>query len=114
MNLLPLESVIHVRCWCVKQREVKKNSLAFMCGLFRDPLSFSQTCCVSAGLMQACPRALSRISIFFLRSALQHFLFSVSGSDSRPADGQPLAAFDSENVFFSSQLREVVAERRTG
>jgi len=76
-------------------------------------LSFSQTCYVSAGFMQACPGLRSRISIFSL-SALQHFLFPISGSDSRWVDEYPLATFDSDNFFFSSQIREVMLERRTG
>lgn len=84
-----------------------------MCGLFRDPLSFSQTCYVSAGLMQACPGGLSRISISLLSAPQQFLKFSVSGSDSRRADEHPLPTFDSENIF-NSQFREVVAERRTG
>lgn len=83
-------------------------SLVIICGLFRDPFSFSQTCYVSAGLMQAWPGALSRISFFspLSTSAFFLFFFSVSGSDSRCADRRLLAAFDSENTF-SSQFREV-------
>lgn len=69
-----------------------------------DLLGFSQTCHVSADLTKACPQALRRISVFF---SLQHFsiffLFSISGSDSRRADGRLLAAFDSEKSHGSGK-----------
>lgn len=41
--------------------------------------------------------------------ALQHFLFSVSGSDSRQADVNPLATVDSENLF-GVHVGEVITE----
>lgn len=74
-----------------KQCGVKKNSLVIMCRLLHDPplppLGFSQTCYVSAGLMQACSELKVESAFFFSLSALQHFfLFSISGSDSRQAD----------------------------
>lgn len=50
--------------------------------------------------MQACPRLISRISIFPSHSTSAFFFqFSVSGSDSRQADGLPLATCDRENCF---------------
>lgn len=72
-------------------------------------LGFSQTRYVSAGLMQACLRASSRISIFFpppLSTLFFFFKLSTSGSDSRHADEHPLAAFDSEKARRSGKSRQ--------
>lgn len=50
-----------------------------------------------------------KLNQHFSLSTLQHFLFPVSGSDSRHTDDKhPLTAFDGENVF-SAQFREVMA-----
>lgn len=73
-----------------KQCGVKKNSLVIMCRLLHDPplppLGFSQTCYVSAGLMQACSELKVESAFFFSLSTSAFFLFSISGSDSRQAD----------------------------
>lgn len=101
-----------------KQCGVKKNSLVIMCRLLHDPplppLGFSQTCYVSAGLMQACSELKVESAFFFLS---QHFsIFFYFPSVEVILDKLMSAyfgKFDGENLF-GSHNREVMTERRTG
>lgn len=72
MNLLPFCLILSSVCGGggLRRNVKSKKSGVYICRLFCNLLGFSQTCHVSAGLTKACPRALSRISVF---SSSQHF-----------------------------------------
>lgn len=58
------------------------------------------------------PGALSGISIFTPLSTSAYIIFHIFSSvEVNLDDGHPLATFDSDNIF-SSQFRDVMAERR--
>lgn len=100
-----------------KQCGVKKNSLVIMCRLLHDPplppLGFSQTCYVSAGLMQACLELKVESAFFFSLSASAFFYFPSVEVILDKLMSAYFGTFDGENLF-GSHNREVMTERRTG